>query len=412
MSVAAVLAIVVAVGEAGSTTSAALMAAAQESIGTSTTIRMVEVASPTRAAGLSVERALGASSVVVVSWREPAHLHALLLHHVATTDRWTRRQMAFARADALYERGRTLGLAVASMSPESGRAAEAPASAPASGPAPPPASRPSPPLSPARPTSSLPVAPVPELVAAPAATPTPTATPTPAPLQPAPEPPTARSDESAVRPNEPAVATNTVVSARTPAVSGSNRPDVGTRPRARSFGLGLAASGASGLGNGPGGGFGFGGTVDGVIYLRPRLGLHLGLTARRTAIPELPGQELMAAAALGLEWWAIGGARDRGWGVGLRLDALALYHRVSASSPTQPSTDWGFEPAADAFVEAYLALGRRFDLVVGVGLEVANGSTPVHVRQPDAQSLADQDQLRATIPATRAMAFAGLRVGW
>jgi hypothetical protein len=48
MSVAAVLATVVAVGEARSTTSLALMAAARESVGTGASIRMVEVPAPGR----------------------------------------------------------------------------------------------------------------------------------------------------------------------------------------------------------------------------------------------------------------------------------------------------------------------------------------------------------------------------
>jgi hypothetical protein len=46
MSAAAMLAIVVAVGEARSTTSVALMAAARKSVGTGASIRMVEVPAP------------------------------------------------------------------------------------------------------------------------------------------------------------------------------------------------------------------------------------------------------------------------------------------------------------------------------------------------------------------------------
>jgi hypothetical protein len=86
-----------AVGEARSTTSVALMAAARETVETAATIiRMVEVPATTRAAGIAVERRLGAGSVVVLSWMEPAHLHAVLLHHVVATDRWTLRRMTFS----------------------------------------------------------------------------------------------------------------------------------------------------------------------------------------------------------------------------------------------------------------------------------------------------------------------------
>ena len=109
MSAAAVLAIVVAVGESHSPWSVALLAAAKESLGSTTTIRVIELSTPTETNTIRAERQLGASAAVVVLWKESAHLHATLRLHVARADRWTMRSMTFGSRDTLAERGRTVG---------------------------------------------------------------------------------------------------------------------------------------------------------------------------------------------------------------------------------------------------------------------------------------------------------------
>jgi len=411
MSVAAVLAIVVAVGEAQSSTSVALMAAAEESVGTATAIRMVEVPAPSRAAGLSVERQLGAGSVVVLSWREPAHLHAVLLHHVVATDRWTIRRMSFAPADAVRERGRTLGLAVASMSPESWRPAAPPAAAAAATAG-----------AVVRDRVPRPPAPVPTRPPAPAPTFAPTSAPaasrgarltgpaemTRAPPQPV-IAPVASAEDPEAAPEDPGpadpAATVARAAAAAPATRGAPARAAPAAPRARTFALGLAAIGASGLG-GPA--EGLGGMLDGVWYVRRRLALRVGLGLRRGDVPQLPeGRDLTASAAVGLEWWVLGGARDEGWGLGVRLDALALYHRITAATggPDASASEAHMEtrPGADALVAAYLGLGRNLDLVAGAGLEVVDGPTSIRLYTPKSV---------ATIPSFRAVGFAGLRLAW
>ena len=115
---AAVLAIVVAAGEAQSPLTTGLLATATESLGPGTSIRLLEARDPTDADALRIERDLGAGAVVTLVWKEPAHLHASIRLHVARTNRWTTRAIAFLPGDTLTERGRTLGLAVGSMWPE------------------------------------------------------------------------------------------------------------------------------------------------------------------------------------------------------------------------------------------------------------------------------------------------------
>jgi hypothetical protein len=181
-------------------------------------------------------------------------------------------------------------------------------------------------------------------------------------------------------------------------------------PRTRTFALGLAALGASGLG-GPA--QGLGGMLEGVWYVRRRLALRFALGVCRGDVPDLPaGRDLTALAAIGLEWWVLGGARDEGWGVGLRLDALALHHRITASfAPTVGAggSDASSEtrPGADALVAAYLGVGRRVDLLAGAGLEVVDGAIELRLYLRDGR-----DPHVADIPVFRAVGLAGLRIAW
>jgi hypothetical protein len=177
-------------------------------------------------------------------------------------------------------------------------------------------------------------------------------------------------------------------------------------PRSRTFAIGLAAIAASGLG-GPADGLG--GMLEGVWYVRRRLALRIGLGLRRGDVLQLPeGRDLSASAAVGLEWWVLGGARDEGWGLGVRLDALALYHRTTAAtaggSAGAAEAQSETRPGADALVAAYLGLGRNLDLVAGAGLEAVDGPTDLRLHVTGSNV--------ATIPAFRAVGFAGLRVAW
>ena len=115
---ASVLAIVIAVGEASNPATATLRATAQESLGSGTSILLVETVQPTDAESLRVERELGAGVVVLLVWREAAHLHAVLRLHVANSNRWITMEVGFSSHDTLEERGRTLGFTIGSIWPE------------------------------------------------------------------------------------------------------------------------------------------------------------------------------------------------------------------------------------------------------------------------------------------------------
>ena len=101
MAAAAVLAIVVAVGEAHSRPSVALLAAVEESLGSSTSTRLVEVDTPTEANALRVERELGATAAVIVLWKGAALPHATLRLHGAQPDPLTRRSTTLAEPHTL-----------------------------------------------------------------------------------------------------------------------------------------------------------------------------------------------------------------------------------------------------------------------------------------------------------------------
>ena len=123
---ASVLAIVIAVGEASNPATATLRATAQDSLGSGTSILLVETVQPTDAESLRVERELGAGVVVLLVWREAAHLHAVLRLHVANSNRWITREIGFSSQDTLEERGRTLGFAIGSIWPETEAGARSP----------------------------------------------------------------------------------------------------------------------------------------------------------------------------------------------------------------------------------------------------------------------------------------------
>lgn len=116
---ASVLAIVIAVGEASNPATATLRATAQESLGSGTSIVLVETVRPTDAEALRIEGELGAGAVVLLVWKEATHLHAILRLHVANGSRWITREIGFSAQDTLEERGRTLGFAIGSIWPES-----------------------------------------------------------------------------------------------------------------------------------------------------------------------------------------------------------------------------------------------------------------------------------------------------
>jgi len=118
MTPAAVLAILVATGEAQAVPTTAMAAAAAEVIGEPRGVRVVEAGALSDDEARRVERALGVRAVVALAWSDVEHRRARLRLHAARTDRWIDRAVDFAAGDTPAERGRALGFAMASMLPE------------------------------------------------------------------------------------------------------------------------------------------------------------------------------------------------------------------------------------------------------------------------------------------------------
>ena len=356
----ALLAIVVAAGEASTPGSRALIASAAESLEPAASVRIVESPEPGQPEGLRIERELGATAVVVLTWTEPAHLHALLQVHVARSDRWAVRLLAFSREDTLAQRGRMLGLAAASMFPHT-PAPETP-SAGESARSPPPVSLPE------RPPTSTPAT-----VSAP-----------PAPSTPALAQPDAVKS-AAWRP--PPLPTGVAAAARP--------PDAPALPRRR---LGLSADAAAGVG-GPAAGVG--GSIEGVFAVANTVALRIAGGLRGGTIAALPGTHWVASLAGGAEWRHPISAR---WSLVTRADALLLRHQITRTRAGDEESLGRFVPGADLVAALDVHVASGFELLVGCGAEYSLGTT--EVRDGTAHVVV------ATIPPLRAIAQVGFRVGF
>ncbi len=388
---AAVLALVVGTGESRSPATLALVAAVEETLGTAVAIRVREAAPLSAAEAQSLEREMGAGAVVMVAWNEPERRDALVRMHVARSNHWTTRVITFHAQDALAERGRTLGLAVASMWPETGlpSALTSPAREPTPRQTPPareaPAARETPPAGESSPVREAPSPhespPVREPVAAAE-----------------PKPATARQPDASR--DAPKVKADSADKDEAPGVSRAGAS--GTRGPAPRRWIGATVLGAKGI-DGPASGFGGGAEL--AFYVVPAVSLRLAGAARGGSLPELPADHFVAALALGIEWWPIRAASDGLVSAGLRADALALRHQLRDTSADGDGESRGrFVPGADLVARVMLRLGSRLDFVVGAGVEVGFGVTEVRT--------GSERTVVATIPVLRAVAEAGVRVGF
>jgi len=385
MSAAAVLAIIVAAGEAQNPASTALLEAARQSLGPTTSIRLVEATDSTNARVIHLERDLGAKAVVVLTWKETAHLHAVLRLHVSLADRWTTRIIAFASEDTLTERGRTLGFAVASMAPEStDRAASRDRARPSNEPPPsiaPPrqAEQPAPASSApgSGPPSTLPVA----------VLPTPSSALSPSDSQPPPPP----------LPSLPAPRSTPAPSPAEAAPPPAQKP---VRSPAYRFGLGIAGTGSLGAG-GPA--RGLGGELAMAWFPAPSFALRGGLGVRWGSVPEVSGSDRMSSLGLGLEWWPVTDPTKGSWAVGFRADVLVMQQRVTGNltNGTQEIHERVL-PGGDFVIQSFVALIPRLQVVGGLGLQGLLGSTDLRV--------GDDHTVVATIPAISVVADLGLRI--
>jgi hypothetical protein len=118
MASAAILAVVVAVGDGQGALATAMVNTAAEALSPVAKVELRELPVPSDDEALRIEDDLGARAVVKLVWMDTAHEEVRIRLHVARTGHWTERHINFAPADTLTERGRALGFAIASMLPE------------------------------------------------------------------------------------------------------------------------------------------------------------------------------------------------------------------------------------------------------------------------------------------------------
>lgn len=385
MSAAAVLIVVVAIGDAHVTATEALLSAAQSALPAETIVRLIAVSDPERVDLTRLAEGTGAKAVATVAWRTSAGgVRASLKVQLAGEPRSAVRTIIFSSRDTAGERGRTLGYAIASMWPE------AVVAAPRAGP-----------------EVAVPAAPPPPPPAHDNGRP--------------PEPPASRSDAAApaeklARPEALAEAEATSPRLPEPPPLESRSEAAGTAaarqpamPIPARVGVGLGAVGAVGLG-GPA--QALGGSVELVWRLSPTWGIRaLGLL-RGGPIPELPGSGWVAAAGAGTEWWpraltfgsfAIGTRGELLWtGHWIRRQAISEPGTPAASTPAE--SHGRMLPAVSAGVRLAWALGASLHLLLGAGCEVALGRTDLRT--------GEERQVKVSVPPARAMADIAMRVSF
>jgi hypothetical protein len=111
--------VLVAAGGAAEPTTLAIERAASEALGHAARVVVREaMGAPTDGEALTLGSDANEGAVVEVTWSDRAHRAAMLRVHLAGRRRWMDRTIGFGAADADAERGRTIGLALASMLPD------------------------------------------------------------------------------------------------------------------------------------------------------------------------------------------------------------------------------------------------------------------------------------------------------
>ena len=127
--------VLVAAGGASEPTTLAIERAANEALGHAARVVVREaMGAPTDGEALAIGSEANEAAVVEVTWNDRAHRVATLRVHLAGRRRWLGRTLGFSAADVDAERGRTIGLTLASMLPD---AEPAPPAAPRENPTPP-----------------------------------------------------------------------------------------------------------------------------------------------------------------------------------------------------------------------------------------------------------------------------------
>ena len=125
---------------------------------------------------------------------------------------------------------------------------------------------------------------------------------------------------------------------------------------------------------------GIGGSIAGEFFVSREVSLRIGFGGRSGSVPALSGTDLAGYAGVGGSFWPLPPGHNRRVAVGVRADALALYHSVSTNRPTadivaRRQSKW--LPGIDVLGEIALSLLPALEIIGSLGVEVAFGSTPL-----------------------------------
>ncbi len=407
------LLILVAAGELTDSTTHGIAAAAREALGPSAHVVVGETRSePDDAQALAREKGEHADAVVELHWLNAHHRRAALRVHLARSGKWVERQMTFRTSDADSERGRTLGLAIASILPEAPSSAapeEATVGPPGGGSD---ESRSSPNGTTASPpaggsSAGATASPSPSSASVPSASspsgsagslPPSTARPQDATATAAPAPGDASHPANSASARAPPADAETLGSST--ASSSSESPTESTsEPTLPRTALDLFLVGASGI---DGGGQGLGGTGAVHWFATEAVSLRVGIAMRGGPVNVTEGNLLMLFAAAGLSFHPWRANLGHPFGISLRADYLFLYESLThfaVPNESSPEVKDGVLSGADAVVDGEWLFTPNVEAVVGVGAEAF---APTFIEINGARV--------AALPLLRAVAEAGLRM--
>ena len=363
MSSAIVVVILVAAGEANAPATSTIAAAASETVGPNASFVVREVAVPSDNDALTLEDDLHASAVVEIVWSGTARTRVMLRLHLARLDRWVQREVTFLPADNPRERSRTVGFALASMlSSESDFRNTLAKAARDSVAESPPKAKPKP-----EPASNR--GPEPKMEPEPKGEP---------------EAPTEREPERRSRPRTPPV----------------------TPPEP--YAVDLTAVGSTGIG-GPAGGLGGAARVE--YFVQHTFWLAASLGVRSGSLPNSNGgDDLVVSAMAGGAWRPFFPTSASPFELELAMQAGVLLHDFSYNdTPVTPAKhNTKLIPGGQLMLEGGFRLDASWEVIVGVGAEMAFGITEVQVE--DLSSNSPPVSLPFTIPRFRGLGAAGLRL--
>jgi hypothetical protein len=397
------LVIVLAAGEAASPTASAMAQGARDAFAGVVAEVQESPTVPTDADALAVEGQSHPDAVAELIWHDADRRHATLRVHLRQSRRWIERSFVFGASDPTFERGRTLGFAVASILPELGArppgSSTAPTTTTAAGTST--SSR----AAPASPATASAVTPA---TATASCTPDAGTACPPAP-PPGPDAPSSPPAPSAATPSSPAApiafgpasSRNRSTADRetdlAPEATGGapfREPHLAVDLLA--VGATAIAGGANSVANSAGGA----GAVE--WFVHPRLSLRLGGAVRAGALDVAEAHVTNLLASAGAVVVIVRPTRSLPFAAAVRADYLLEHESATHFDSDDPSpvTRGRWVSGMDAFADVSLLLSSQIAAVMGFGVEDVWAPTYVYVRDAEV----------ATLPRLRGLVEAGFQL--